>query len=249
MSAVRSRVYVREGRQGRELRVDGTLASVQLRDGRVTGPVWYALAAPLLALAKRRPPRILILGLGAGSAAQLLRRLAPRAHIVGVELDGDVVAAARAHFDLDALGVDVRVCDARELLARERRLFDYIVEDVFVGTTRTLRKPAGWPRPMLDLAVGRLAPGGVLVVNTIHEGPTIARTLMTLAPRWRPAPPNRGVGTFLCVGVKGFYNRILALGPPELRPALLRARLATTEGFASAAHDLRLSANLRSNPY
>lgn len=249
MNAARPRVHVRTGRQGLELRVDGTLASVQRHDGQITGPVWYALVAPLLALAPRRPRRVLILGLGAGSAAQLVRRFAPRAQIVGVELDHDVVAAARAHFGLDALGVDVRLDDAREVLAREHRHFDYILEDVFVGTNRSLRKPAGWPRPVLDLAIERLSPGGVLAINTIHEGPAIARALLALSPRWTPVPGSRSAASFLCVGVRGYYNRILAIGPPALSPTVLRSRLMTTDTFAAAARQLRLSATLRSHPF
>lgn len=249
MSPTQPRVHVREGRAGRELRVDGTLASVQLHDGRITGPVWYALVTPLLALTPRQPRRVLILGLGAGSAAQLVRRLAPNAEIVGVEWDAAVVAAAREHFNLDALGIDVRIADAREVLASERKHFDFIVDDVFVGTPRSLRKPDGWPHPVLDRALARLAPGGALAINTIHEGPAIARALAVLAPRWQPARAAQGPGTFVCIGVKGYHNRILALGPGELRPSLLRARLDVLVDFASATPQLRLSATLRSNPF
>ena len=51
--------------------------------------------------ARRR--RVLILGLGGGSVARVVRALAPRAKIVGVEMNGAVLRAARRHLDLDAL--------------------------------------------------------------------------------------------------------------------------------------------------
>jgi spermidine synthase len=57
---------------------------------------------------------VLVLGLGAGSAARLVRALAPRARIVGGERSAEVLRAARRHFGLDALGVEVVHADARD---------------------------------------------------------------------------------------------------------------------------------------
>src|SRR5262245_41530744 len=80
-----ARVEVREGRRGRALRVDGTFASWYTPGSALTGSVWDALAAPLCWLPKLRRRSVLVLGLGAGSAARLVRALAPGARIVGVE--------------------------------------------------------------------------------------------------------------------------------------------------------------------
>jgi len=76
---------VRRGRR-RELYVDGTFASCWEPGRTTTGPVWDALALPLLGLPPRRRRRVLVLGLAGGSAARLVRALAPRAAITGVEL-------------------------------------------------------------------------------------------------------------------------------------------------------------------
>ena len=55
---------MRESRWGRELIIDGTLASF-FQEGRVdTGSGWDALAAPLLVLPPERRRQILLLGLG-----------------------------------------------------------------------------------------------------------------------------------------------------------------------------------------
>lgn len=208
-------MHVREGRHGRELRVDGTLASYYRPGLASTGGVWDAIAAPILALEPRRRRSALVLGLGGGSAARLIRTLAPEAHVVGVELDADVVAAARAHFDLDALGVELVLGEALAVLRRERRRFDVVIEDVFVGSNRHVRKPAGFPLPGLELAWRRVAPGGVLISNTIHEGPAVARALRGVAPGH----------TLVSVGVRDYYNRILAVGPANLQARALRTRL------------------------
>jgi hypothetical protein len=68
-----------------ELRVDGTLASLHRPGSGLTGPVWWALAAPVLLTRPPRPRRVLLLGLAAGSVARALRAIDPGATLVGVE--------------------------------------------------------------------------------------------------------------------------------------------------------------------
>lgn len=161
----------------RELRVGGTFAS-SYRPGRLlTGSVWDALAVPLLALPPERRRAILMLGLGGGSAARLLRAVAPDARIVGVERDPNVVAAARAHLDLDDLALDVRVADARRVVCDEDALYDLVIEDCFVGGEEGLTKPRWLPEPGIEEIAARLAPGGVLGCDAIHEAGEIGAAL------------------------------------------------------------------------
>ena len=82
-----NRVEVKRIGNARALRIDGTFASWYEPGQQVTGSVWDALAAPLLLLPKPRRNRVLILGLGGGSAARVVRALAPKARITGVEID------------------------------------------------------------------------------------------------------------------------------------------------------------------
>jgi SAM-dependent methyltransferase len=210
--SARPRVVVRRGRDGLELRVDGTLASLSRRDGGVTGTVWWALAAPVLLLRHDRPPRTLVLGLGGGSVARAVRALAPRAEIVGVENDPAVLRAARRHFQLDRLGVDLREVDAREYLATETGRFDLVVEDLFVGGVRAVRKPE-W---LLGEGYRRLRPrlrsGGFVSVNTIHETPAVVRAL-------GPYP-----GRIVSLDVRGHWNRIVFCGRDLPAPSEVRRR-------------------------
>jgi precorrin-6B methylase 2 len=202
-------VHTRLTRQGLELRVDGTLASL-LKPGRVTsGPVWDAIAAPLLALPPDCRRSLLMVGFGAGSVARLARALAPSLHIVGVERDEEVLAVARREFGLDALEAELVVDDALSFLKREGRVFDVVVEDLFGGSRSPLHKPdKKHPRQASDRL--RVAPGGVFVTNTIHENRQLARIL------------KRTPGTLLRVAVKHHYNHILALGPAGLEASALR---------------------------
>lgn len=205
----RVRVVKRAGRL--ELRVDETFAS-SWRPGQVTtGSVWDALALPVLALPPGRRRRALILGLGGGSAARLLRVLAPGVRIVGVERDADVLRAARRHFGLSGLDVDVVCADARAWLARARRRFDLVVDDVFVGSGDDVHKPEGYPQPSLSEAWRRVAPRGLLVVNALDEAPAIAAALRRLSPHR------------VRIRIEGYDNHVLLCSRSALDARRLRA--------------------------
>jgi hypothetical protein len=72
--------------------------------------------------------------------------------------------------------------DARRYLDRTRRRFDLVVEDVFVGSARSVRKPDWLPDPGLARAAHCLHPGGVLVSNSIDETADVARAMRGLFP-------------------------------------------------------------------
>ncbi len=216
-----SHVVVRRSRQGLELRVNGTLASVHRGFSLRAQIVWWALAAPAVLMPCKRRPRILFLGFGAGSAARVVRSLAAGAELVGVEREANVLRLARRHFGVDRLGVELIVDDALAYLRRERRCFDLILEDVFIGTARTLHKPDWLFDEGYALIRARLGPGGVLAVNTIHEAPKVLRALK---------PPGARV---LSLGIRDYWNRILVCGGNLPDPRDLRRRLAACEGFES----------------
>jgi spermidine synthase len=222
-----SRVEVRVGRRGRALRIDGTFASWYEPGRAITGSVWDALAAPLLLLPPARRRSVLILGLGGGSAARIVRALAPRAEIVGVEYDAEVVRAAREHFDLDQLGVRLVRADARRYLGRTRRRFDAILEDVFVGNARTLRKPDWLPTPGLARAARCVSRGGILVSNTIDETAAVAAEMRRLFP------------TTLGIEIEEYDNRIVVGGPSVISGRLLRGAVANDRLLAPTTSRLR----------
>lgn len=212
-SAGSGRAVVVRRAGGLQLRVNGTLASFR-RPGRdVTGPVWWALAAPVVLLPRRARRRILLLGLGAGSVAGVLRVLDPRAEIVGVELDRRVLRLARRHFGLDRLGVEVVVDDVFRYLRRERRRFDLVVEDVFVGTLRTVHKPPRLLEDAYPLIGRRLRREGLVVSNTIHESPAVVRAMRPFGKR------------VVSLDVKRHWNRIVVGGRAVPSAREIRGRL------------------------
>jgi spermidine synthase len=204
-------VRVQHGRDGTSLRVDGTHASFYRPGEVVTGSVWDALAAPLSWLPRRRRASLLLLGLGGGSAARLVRAVSPHTRIVGVERSREVIRAARRWFDLDELGIQVVCEDARHFLTRSRARFDVVIDDVFIGTAQTVRKPEWLIESGLRRAASRLKPGGLLVSNTIDETAEVARVLRGSFP------------SLLRIDVDGYDNRVLVAGPRGLSGRALRS--------------------------
>ena len=202
----------------RTLVVDETFASFYRPGEIATRCVWDAIAAPILWLPERRRRRILILGLGGGSIARLARALAPDAEILGIELDPEVVRLARAHFELDALGIEVEIADAFEWLKRDGgrrdRPFDVILEDIFIGSGDEVHKPAWIPDPAHPLAWKRLARGGVFVSNTLDES---ARVSARMRKRF---------GGVIAIGTEDYDNQVLVGSDARLTGRALRSRVA-----------------------
>ena len=214
------RVEVRHVRGGLELRIDGTQASVYRRGGRLTGVVWWALASPVLLLPPDQRHRVLLLGLAAGSVGRAVQALDPDAEIVGVERDREVLRLARRHFALDRLRLELVVGDALEYLRRERRLFDLVVEDLFVGPSRRVRKPDWLLGEGYRLIRKRLREGGFVVSNTIHETADVVRALRPIG------------GRIVSLDVHGHWNRVTVAGrtlpPPRTLRRIFARRRETT---------------------
>lgn len=222
----RVRVEVRETAAGRELRIDGTFASCYQPGCETTGSVWDAIAAPLLLLPPGRQRSVLLLGLGGGSAARVVRALAPRARIIGVEFDREVVEVARRWFDLDALGIEVVVEDALQFLHDARQRHDLVLDDVFVGRGHAVHKPGWLPRPGHELALAHLHEGGLLVSNVLDETREVTRSMRRLFP---------GV---LRIDVDDYDNHILVGGPGGISAGALRQAVASNELLKGTLHRL-----------
>lgn len=113
------------------------------------------------------PRRALILGLGAGTVAHLLAGRCPGVRITGVERDAEVLAVARAEFDLDAIPhLEVIEADAfawvEAASAASPGVYDLVCLDLFEAGRLALGTLA---TPFLRQIAALLAPGGTLTVN------------------------------------------------------------------------------------
>jgi spermidine synthase len=108
------------------LLVDGAVQSVAVGATTPRG-YWPAL------LPEQEPKSALILGLGGGTVAHLLRRRWRDVSITGVDDDAEVLRLARSRFGLDTLNVEIVEADARVYTRRCARFFDLVVVDVYRG--------------------------------------------------------------------------------------------------------------------
>ena len=139
-------------------------------------PVEYVRYA-LIGLAHHgQPRRVLMVGLGGGTFTTLVHRALPDASIDAVEIDGVVVAAARAHFGLREDGrYRVHVADAADWMTRAQGTYDFVLLDAYAG--EGIPEALG-TEAFFRAVARRLAPGGVVAINIAEmqaEGRAVAR--------------------------------------------------------------------------
>lgn len=83
-----------------------------------------------IAYSVQRIERILILGLGGGTVAKLLRKKYPKARIVGVEIDPIMIELGEKYLNLGNYGVDIKIQDAKKFKFRK---YDLVITDTYFG--------------------------------------------------------------------------------------------------------------------
>jgi len=73
---------------------------------------------------------ILILGLGGGTLAKLLRKKYPDAKITGVEIDPIMIELGKKYLDLDKYKIEIKIQDVNKL---EFIKYDLVIVDMYAG--------------------------------------------------------------------------------------------------------------------
>lgn len=73
---------------------------------------------------------ILILGLGGGTLAKLLRKKYPNAKITGVEIDPMMIELGKKYLDLDKYNIDIKIADTNKFKLDE---YDLVIVDMYSG--------------------------------------------------------------------------------------------------------------------
>ena len=156
------RQVVRLGEDGGRaaLLVDGVVQSISPEDGLNLGGYWAAM------LPDEPPRRALILGLGGGTLASLLRARWGELQMVGVDDDATILAVARDAGWLPTRGLDIVVCDAFEYVQVCTERFDYVAIDLFRGPRMPGRV---FGKPFLRHVRSLLEPHGRLAVNLFRD--------------------------------------------------------------------------------
>src|SRR5688500_13929190 len=173
-----SPVAVSDARGVRTLHVGGDAIQSAMRiDDPFALALDYTRCMMAFLLFHPEPREVLMIGLGGGSLAKFFYKRCREAAIRVVELDAQVLAAAREHFALppDNARVTVEVGDGAEALAPE--CCDVLVLDAFHDE---LHVPELASAEFYDGAFLALAARGAMVVNFMDDDPRFDQTLARL---------------------------------------------------------------------
>lgn len=189
------------------------------------GYVPVALSA--LALCNE-PRRFLVIGVGGGTLPGFLHRHFPDAHIDAVDINPEVIVAAKTYFGLrEDARLNLHVADGRAFIEQARTPYDAIFLDAF-GSRAV---PPHLTTNEFLLAVQRaLRPEGVVIGNLWNSAtqPSYERMVHTYRAVF---------GQLLVLGVAGVDNRIV-LGLPRREP-VSRPDLVNRASRLSAEKGLR----------
>jgi spermidine synthase len=112
----------------------------------------------------------LILGLGGGSAAILVRKYWPKAKITGVDIDPVMVSLGRKYLKLDEAGINLIIKDAEEFLLSISHQpsainYDLILIDTYLGDEYPKKFESG---TFLRLILRLLTDDGVAIFNRLY---------------------------------------------------------------------------------
>jgi len=166
----RTSVEVSEARGVRSLHLGGAAVQSAIR---LASPdrleLAYTRAMMAFLLFRPEPREILMIGLGGGSIARFVHERLPCTRMTVLEINPEVVAAARAHFGLpDDRRLRVLVADGGESVPRLRAACDVLLLDAF-DDLRSV--PALATRAFYEGCREALRPHGLLVVNFIANEP------------------------------------------------------------------------------
>lgn len=109
---------------------------------------------------------ILVLGVAGGTVIQMLYRHYPDADITGVDIDQTMIDIGKQYFSLDKIGNLSFVCQDAEKFVADKKKFDLIIVDLYIGThiPELVRKIS-----FLKNLKASLTKNGVVVVNYLRE--------------------------------------------------------------------------------
>ena len=144
----------------------------------------------------------LMIGLGGGSLAKFIHRRLPRARVTAVEINAQVLIAARTMFGVPRDGKRFTALlgdGAKVVRTLEPASYDIVLLDAYCGGRQV---PAITRRAFYERVRGILRPGGVLVVNCIADQPELRGYLDNLCRAfggrvWAvPTPPDDNLVVF-----------------------------------------------------
>lgn len=140
-----------------------------------TGAVWDLLTLPVL-YAPDPPRKLLVLGLGGGTAVHQLNRLLAECDITAVELDPVHIDVARRLFRVEAPNVTLVQADALAWIRRHRATWDAVIDDLFLDAPNDPERPQPVDAAWLTRLASRTRRHGMVIQN--HLSPRLVEALL-----------------------------------------------------------------------
>ena len=183
------------------------------------------------------PKRIAILGNAAGTISRGLTMLHPDLKVDGVEIDGRLTEIGRRWFDLrPSPNLRVYTADARPFMRRSRTHYDAVLLDAYRQPYVPFHVAT---KEFFALVKGRLAPGGVLVVNVGHPAgndaleKALTATLKSVFTHVK-RDPAQDLNTQLIASDSPVTSRALAKAAATLPPAFSQTAINASQRIAPA---------------
>jgi spermidine synthase len=139
------------------------------QSGGVVYGIWKSTLNKIKTLAYK-PNNVLIIGLGGGSCARILRKLWPQTHITGVDFDETIVDLGKKYLGLSEANADIVVSDAYEYVksaCNEKKEYSLIIVDLYVGQEfPVIFESDGF----LENIKKALPQNGIVVFNRLYSG-------------------------------------------------------------------------------
>lgn len=162
-SPFNGRIKVVKTLEGTAVLVEGVSQS-----GWLVRKVWNT-ALKQIAKRKKNVKKVLILGLGGGSAANLVNRYWPDAMMTGVDIDPVMVDLGRKYLGLSQVkNLEIIIEDAEKWINKEKGKgrFNLILVDIYKGGRPPLKfTTEDFIKEVRDL----LGPGGIAIFNHLHS--------------------------------------------------------------------------------
>lgn len=134
--------------------------------GGIAVPIWRK-ALKKAKSNKKKVTSCLILGLGGGSGAMIVRQLWPDCKITGVDIDKKVVELGKKYLGLNDLDVNIVIQDAQKYCEKNKSKYDLILIDMYIGDEVPERFKK---RKFFELVKRLVAKDGLVLVNRLYYG-------------------------------------------------------------------------------
>lgn len=176
----RSDIHYQVRSAGKTLRLytDNVLHSQYNPDKKLTGSVWDLLFLPALALEKKSPLRVLVLGVGGGAVLHMMNEFFDCENITGIELNATHIEIAQNFFALKANNIELIEANAINWITNYAgEKFDIIIDDLFYEEDDEPIKVAAPDSTWFYHLYSLIKPQGLLIMNFVGR-----HSAMTAAP-------------------------------------------------------------------